>query len=641
MFENRRDYLTGLYTRQDLYILYEAMEPNTCFHMMFMDVDNFKNVNDVYGHNEGDVLLQAVAHILVDSAPTADAIRLGGDEFVLLFKGDYSKEELCNIANRIILRVNEKEGFEHITTHTSASIGILYAETVGCTLNEILLKSDRAMYYAKSHGKGCFVVYNDIADEMLTEIKMEQLQQKALENGDFEIYYLPIISAQSSKLRMSQARLVWNMPDGTVKPQEEFLPLFEKNGFIRQLNMWTIHTVFGHLRSFHESSNTIGHISVRISKLLLLEDDFAQYLNGLTNVYGIAPTEVTLEVDENAFTRGCNEMFCTIEALKLLGFCIAIVNVGSEFKSLAYWDKLDFDCIMFDRNYVKNTLSTPRGKQIFITLLTMGRQLKMQVIADGITTREEVLFLCNYGCNAISGSYYSEALPSKDYYAYTVDKLIVKEEKTEFDFLNSFTSKDGKYTGKLLNGNLEFAPGISNNWGSILCPGGSFQENVLELPGSILSESWTVCMWLKPLATSSWTSAFYAKYNKRFATFSPFVLGGYSVFRISDGTVNGYQDIFARQLHQDTWNFVCMTYDEASGMARSYFDGKNTGVLTDVPALPACRRIVLGGDPFQPSYQGYISGVMFFNQAKSEEEISELYQSFGNEPGFCGKINVF
>jgi len=143
------------------------------------------------------------------------------------------------------------------------------------------------------------------------------------------------------------------------------------------------------------------------------------------------------------------------------------------------------------------------------------------------------------------------------------------------------------------------------------------------------------------LESTSWSSALYAKYNKRFISFCPYVIGGVSVFRISDGTVNGYQDILARQLHQDSWNFICLTYDESSGISRSYLDGKNSGFHTDIPSLPACRRIVLGGDPFQPSFKGYISGVLFFNHAKSEEEIFNLYQTFGNEPGFCGKLKMF
>jgi len=193
------DYLTGLYTRQGLYDLYESMEVGSHFHLMFMDVDNFKNVNDVYGHNEGDNLLRAVAHILRATAPEAKAIRLGGDEFVLIFEREYSRDYLCAIADTIIARIKHKEGFSHISTSVSASIGILYDETVGGSLNETLMKSDKAMYYAKSHGKSRRVVFNDIAELVSSEIKMEKMQQSALANGEIELRYLPIISSQTAK----------------------------------------------------------------------------------------------------------------------------------------------------------------------------------------------------------------------------------------------------------------------------------------------------------------------------------------------------------------------------------------------------------------------------------------------------------
>lgn len=634
---NSYDFLTGLYSRQYLYWLYDELESDELFHIMFIDLDNFKSVNDVYGHNEGDLVLKAVAKILQNIAPNVNAIRLSGDEFLLFIKGECSREEITNIANTIIFRIQEKEGFDHITVNVSASIGILHKQSADISLNDLLLKSDRAMYYAKSQEKGCFVVYNDIEEEISSEIYMEQMQQSALNNKQFSLCYLPVISAQTSKLRSTQARLRWNMPDGTIKEQEDFLPLFEKNGFVRQIDMWMIPELFSNLKRFKEENRPLGNVSIQISKLLLLEKNFANTLKELADKYEIQPSIITIEVSEDSFTRGSKNMLNTFEQLKNKGFCVSIIGVGTEFKSLVYWDKLDFDCIMFDSKYIQKTLSTVRGRQIIITLLSMGRQLKMQVIADGITNRDDVLFLCSYGCNAISGPYYSGPLEEKEYFQYIQDKLVLKEQMVEIPFINNFISKCNNYSGTILGDGIRFAPGINDNWGSIVFPGGFFMENVIVFPGAMLSESWTICMWIKPTNVTSWTSVFYARYKEHYATYSPYVEGGNSIARISDGTVQGYHDILARALQADgSWHFVCMTYDERSGISRSYLDSVNTGVLTDVPSLPACQSVVFGGDAFQPSYEGYLSGVMIFNQAKSDEEIVELYERFKNEPGFCG-----
>lgn len=637
------DYLTGLYTRQELHNIYQRIAHTSPFHFMLLDIDNFKNVNDVYGHNEGDQLLKAIAVILKECAPKACIFRLGGDEFCLLFIGEYSRTDLCNIAEKIIDRITHKKDFAHISTFISASIGILHNETKCDTINDILQKSDIAMYYAKKHGKSKYIIYDDIEEQIMPQIEMEKRQQQALENGEFEIRYLPTIASQTSKLMLSQIHLFWNMPNGTTAEQDTFLPLFEKNGFIRQLILWVIPEVLSHLKEYHEKTQLTGHIGIRISRLLLLDDEFPNMLDALSTKYGIDPSELDLEIDERFIDRNSTELFYSLSRLKKQGYGISIINVGANFKSIAYWDKIQFNSILFDPGYLQDALNSTRGRQIVKTLLIMGRDLKMKVVADGITTKEDALFLSRCGCNAISGPFYTEPLPLADYYDYIKDKTTQGNGKTEFHFLNDFYSADRKHKGNILGKNITFANGISDNWGSLLFPGGTFAENVLELPAAILAEdSYTICMWLKPLVNTSWTSSIYARFQGGFCAFSPYVIGGNSIFRISeDIDINGFHDAAARQIPKDVWSFVCLTYDDTSEISRTYINTRKAGYRTEVPVFPACRQILLGGDPFQPSFQGYISGLIFYDHVKSENEIIEIYNNFCKEPGFCGAKEDF
>ena len=648
MNQTYRDYLTGLYTRQELQRFYENMAPDSRFHFMFMDVDNFKNVNDVYGHNEGDNLLKAVAVILKTCAPDAHIIRLGGDEFVLLLGAEHTRESLEQISFNINNKLSNKEGFEHISTCISASIGILLDQSSNDTLNDILLRSDMAMYYAKSHGKGNYIIFNDIAEQVFMELEMERRQDEALLNEEFEIRLLPIISAQTSKLMLSQVHLYWNMPDGRTLDQDSFLPLFEKNGFIRPLSMWVIRSSLMFLNMYHQIARQKGNIrirriGIRISRLMLLDQEFPNQLEALLKEYNIAPDELDLEVDENAFERGSDAMLHTLAALKDKGFCVSLIGVGSDFKSLIYWDKIHFDNIMFHQQYVRNALSTSRGRQIIKTLLLMSHELKMYTIADGINSQEDALYLSRCGCNAISGNYCSPPLPLQDYSRFIADKISQRDEKIEFHLLNNLVSADKKYKGKIIGRNIQYTKGISSNWGGILFPGGSNNENVMELPGEILSEaSYTICFWLKPLEQSSWTSALYARYQGGFSSFCPHVVGGNSIFRIyEDNDVYGFHDAFFRQIPLYSWSFVCLTYDALSEISRAYINGRKTGFLADTPSLTACRQILLGGDPFQPSYRGYISGLIFFREVKSDDEIQEIYRNFCEEPDFCGSMEDF
>lgn len=643
MTEKKYDYLTGLYTRQELSSLYDRMPNGSICHVMFMDIDNFKNVNDVYGHNEGDMIIKATALILTKSASDADIIRLGGDEFVLLFQGDYTREYLCSVAQDIICRITKKEGFTHISTSLSASIGILYHEIVTGTLDDVLQKCDMAMYYAKKHGKGNYIIFNDIAAEVYSEIEMQKRQDMALANGEFEIRYLPVICSQTSKLKLSRIKLYWNIPGEKTKEERDFLPLFEKNGFIRRLFMWVLENTLEHLQKYHAFSGLKGKCGLRISRLLLLDSEFPHTIETLSKNAGVEPSELDLEIDESAFDRGSDTMFATLKKLKELGFGISISRVGSTFRSLVYMDKLQFDSVIFDPDYLRKALSSNRGKQIIKTLISMGRELKMTVIAEGIQTKEDSQFLSGCGCNAISGEFYSPAIPISSYYDYVKNIITQDNEEVKFSFSKSLVSADGKYTGRVIGHDVHFSKGISNKWGALLFPGGDIGKNVVELPSSIMAESsYSVCMWLKPTNQTSWTSSFYARYQGGFCSFSPFVLGGQNVFRISeDQDITCFHDAFSRQIPQDEWTFVCITYDYLSGNLKTYINGRKASFKTEVPSLPACRQILLGGDPFQPSYEGYLSGLIIYQDVKSEDEIQELYQNFCKEPEFCGNIEDF
>ncbi len=638
-----KDYLTGLYTRQALYVLYQGMEKGSFFDFMFLDLDNFKNVNDVYGHNTGDLVLKTIAKILTENAPDAYAIRLGGDEFVLLFKGIHSKESLCSIAQNIIDNISNKSYFLDINVYLSASIGLLYHETVTESLDSILAKSDMAMYYAKTHGKSQFIVFNDIAQSVFSEIEMEKSQQSSFDHNEFEIRYLPVISAQTSQLSLSQVRLFWNMSNGTIKSQDEFIPLFEKNGFIRQLDFWVIQSVFIHLKYYHEHYSHNGKIGLRISRLTLLDSDLPRLLTEYMQTYGISPSELDFEIDEAYFVRGTSEILKPMEILRKMGIGISIMGVGSNFRSLAYWDKLMFDSIILDAEYLKNTLNTIRGRQIVKTLLIMGRELKMQVIADGIENKEDFLFLSGCGCNAISGPYYSAPLSLSLYYDYVKDKILLEEDQIQFFFQDNFDSSDHRFKGKILGHSLQLTSGISDKWGAVYFPGGSQSENVLELPAEILHKnSYTICMWMKPTRQTSWTSVIYVKYHRIFATFSPFVIGGSSFYRVcEEATSNGFHDTMSRQVPLNAWTFICLTYDSISDISRFYINGRNAGYCHDIPTLFTCQQILIGGDPFQPSYEGYVSGLIFYNSTKSEEEIINLYNSFFDEPEFKGTKENF
>lgn len=638
-----QDYLTGLWTRQALYAYYQSLEPGSAVHFMFLDLDNFKTVNDIYGHNEGDALLILVAGILRQCAPTAHAVRMGGDEFVLIFREETSREELCGIAGRIIERVESKEGAEQILTNISASIGILYDEKVGKNLEDTLLKSDMAMYHAKGSGKGRYVVFNDIADIVFSELEMEKRQQQALKDREFEVRYLPIVMAQTPRLYMAQAYVVWHMGDGRCRRQEEFLPLFEKNGFIKELNSWVIEQVLQDISSLRGREMAMEKVGVRVSRLQLLSGNFLPWLGKLLHDYRVKAEEIELEIEESAFTRGKEEMLPNIRALHQNGYKISITGVGGDFASLRYWDILPIDTLKFQGEYLEHALQSYKGRRIAKTLMAVGRELKMDIVAEGVNSREDGLFLIDCGCNAMGGDYFSAPLCLKDFQSYVGANLCTEMQVVEFPFWTDFASVDGTYSAVPLGRGVHLTEGISSNWGGVLLEGGEVKKNVLELPPELLaSDSYTICMWLKPLELNGWTSVFYARYSNGYSTLIPCTVGRYGVYRVyQDDFVNDYRDIPVRMIQRNQWSFLCVSYDATSGVGRLYLNGRLAGVTEEIPRLPACRQILLGGDPFQQPFRGYVSGLIFCDSAMTELEIQELYRDFCRDSGFAGVKEEF
>lgn len=636
-----KDYLTGALNRHGLYEWYSELQKGTILQFMFLDLDNFKIVNDTYGHSTGDELLIAVAKILETCMEQATCVRLSGDEFVIVIKGRTRRQKVIDAAEMINKRIQQKEGFSNIDTDVSASIGILLNQNSMEPLNDILFKIDTAMYQAKSNGKSCYVVFNDIADDVYDEVQMEQQQASALTNGEFEIYFKPVINSQTSRLILSEANIVWNMADGRKRGQEEFLTLFERNGFIRELNLWAFGTLCKNIERFHNNENARGRTGIRISKLLIVEKNLPETLEAMMKVYGVDKEEICIEVEEKVFLRGKEKVVAGLQKLQDRGFKIAVINVGVDFSSLKYWDRLCLDYIMFDSAYINNALKTARGKLILKALFAIGNDLNIKVVADGISTEEDIIFLVGCGCMAVSGSFYSKALPGREYKGYVKGKLVYGRQKTEFRFIDGFLSSDGKYKCSVKNDNIRLEEGISKEWGGVYFPGGAAMENVLLLPAQILAEpSYTIGMWIKPGTLNSWSSVLYARYIGGFMSYVPYAIGGNRVFRISeDLDLNGWHDILSRQVPPDKWSFVCIAYN--AGISRCYINGRKCGYQSNIPLLPVCKQIVAGGDPFQSSYNGYLSALVFYDSALSDDEIKDWYQQFLSEDGFKGEEETF
>ena len=633
------DFLTGLYNRKGLHEKYNELAPEALRHLMFLDLDNFKAVNDVYGHHAGDELLINTGKLLKKCVPDAEVVRLGGDEFVLLFSGNISREEMSGKAEHILKSVSRMSRKMQVYTMISVSIGIIWNASSDNDLEHLLGQSDAAMYQAKQNGKNNYVFYNDLEEKFLLEEEMEELAETALAKGQFRVRYFPIMHMQSSRLVYSHVNVQWHKDENTVWKTEDFRPVFERNGFVRNLDLHVFEEVCRDIQQLHNAGGDKLVFSVRISRLLFLDQSLGEHLKEIMDRYGVSPEEIELNLGETAFSaRNVNKLIDSMHSLKQQGFSLAIINFGKDFSSFRYLRSLPVDCIKLDKDYLRENLSNSKGRHIIKTIIKLGKELKLLVVALGLTEKEDATTISGYGCDAAGGSYYCEPLLFNEYLAYIEKYISYAGACKSFPLKKDLYDTEGNISGEVIGEGVEFAPGISDNWGSVHFPGGKHGENVISFPRTLFSaNSYTIALWIKPEEFNAWTSLMYVRFMEGFASLVPSVGGGLGVYRIkedNDGT--NWPDTFCRAVALDKWSFIVVTYDAYTEAVRFFIDGVKAGYRDDVPTLISCREVLLGGDPFQLSYKGYVSGLMVYDTVKTDEEIADLYNSFLREPGFCG-----
>ncbi len=639
------DYLTGLYSRKGLYEKYDELSGKDSIHFMFLDLDNFKTVNDVYGHKAGDELLIATGRLLEECVPEAVAVRLGGDEFVLMLFGEKSREELAGAAGQILTQMRKQGTDRDFFTVVSMSIGVVWNAPYDTKLEQLLNQSDAAMYEAKQNGKSCYMFYNDLEEKFLLEKEMEEHAQQALRAGEFVVRYQPVFHMISSKIEQAQARVFWLRDEKTVWETKDFRPLFERKNFCKEIDLYVFEVVCRDLQKFHQEGRLHDKVSVQLSRQLFLDEGLGQRLMETMARYGVEPQEIELALEEKAVSsRGIEKLIDSMTRLKNLGFSLALIHFGEDFSSFRYLRNLPVDSLNFEETYLKENLLNPKGRRIIKTVIRLGKDLKLLLVAQGLADKEEVVFLSSCGCDAAAGSFYSKMMPLEEYLDYTKTLASQKERRIAFRFLDGLSAEDGSMTGEIEGEGIELVPGISDLWGGVHFPGGETGQNLICLPGSLFSEnSYTLTMWIRTEAGNDWTSVIYMRYLDGFASLVPYLSDGQSVYRICEDTDmnNGWHDTFCRAAAFHQWCFIAVTYDAFSESVCYYFNGRKARYRVEVPTMLACRQVMFGGDPFQKSYQGTVSALVVYDNVKTSEEIQELYDSYLEEPGFCGDRESF
>jgi diguanylate cyclase (GGDEF)-like protein len=358
---------------------------------LYIDIDDFKNVNDSLGHESGDRLLVAVAERLSSTLRDADTIgRMGGDEFVVLIDGASLESAPELVAERLLEIMRQPFNLDGASMPLLVSISIGVAMGDRASGGELLRDADVALYQAKAGGKNRYEVFHQ---EMQTKISRRiDLQfdlRSALAAGQFRLVYQPIYDLGDLTVVGVEALLRWDHPSlGPVSP-DEFIPILEQNGQIRGVGRWVMRQACDQMTAWHARGNVLD-ISVNVSGGQLDDDGIVEDIRDALRISGLPPTSLIIEVTETALMRDAEATASRLQVIKGLGVRIAVDDFGTGYSSLAYLRRFPVDFLKIDRMFTNAITTSPESKALVATLVQLGKDLGLTTLAEGVETTDEM-----------------------------------------------------------------------------------------------------------------------------------------------------------------------------------------------------------------------------------------------------------
>jgi diguanylate cyclase (GGDEF)-like protein len=384
---------------------------------MFLDLDNFKNVNDSLGHDAGDRLLQAAAQRLVKSTRPADTVaRLGGDEFAILMEGIHSEQDLDRIAAPLTLSFNRPLLLDGRETHTSASIGVACSQP-GDDAEQLLRNADIAMYNAKASGKARYVMFEPQMQEQIHDrLRLERDIDLALARNEFFVEFQPVIDLAHRELLGVEALVRWRHPQRGLIMPSAFISIAEESGRIVELGRRVLIDACSQVRRWSESMAT-GHglrVAVNISGRHLQQGNLTDDVRRALDLSGLAPANLVIELTESTIMQNSELNLERFRELKALGVRLAIDDFGMGYSSLSYLHRFPIDILKIDRAFVSRLTEQDGGPELARAVIMLGSTLGLETVAEGIENETQAATLLDLGCVAGQGFLFSRSTSLED-----------------------------------------------------------------------------------------------------------------------------------------------------------------------------------------------------------------------------------
>jgi diguanylate cyclase (GGDEF)-like protein len=379
---------------------------------VFIDLDNFKSINDTLGHDAGDQLLRAVAARLQGVIRETDALgRLGGDEFVVIAEGMSLAAGPELVAERLLDALKQPfkiEGAEETRLTVRASVGIAAGEQASAA--ELLRNADIAMYQAKWGGKNRYVVFeSEMQDAVQSRMELEMDLRDAFQKGEFFLVYQPTVDLQDMSPTGLEALIRWNSPARGVVQPDDFIPLLEETGLIVEVGKWVMDEACRQCAAWRKAGYPIG-IAVNVSARQLDTDEFITDVQDALSESGLDPCALTIEITETTLMRNAEDTARRLAAVKQIGVRIAIDDFGTGYSSLGHLRQFPVDALKIDRSFIAGVTHNQEGETLIRTLVQLGKALSIETLAEGIERPQELTLLREEQCDSGQGFLFARPL---------------------------------------------------------------------------------------------------------------------------------------------------------------------------------------------------------------------------------------
>ncbi|RNC29163.1 MAG: Cyclic di-GMP phosphodiesterase Gmr [Candidatus Dichloromethanomonas elyunquensis] len=414
------DSLTGLPNRVTFHnflddVLNDSKDSNKQFALFFIDIDRFKFINDNFGHTIGDELLIKISKRIKFHLGNMDLVcRYGGDEFAIIINHVDNQEMVFEKAEKLIKSCAEIFYMQGKELYISISMGIALFPTHGKNPDSLIKHADLAMYSAKRSGGNKYNIYiSEVDSEIFQRFTMLGMLNKALEKGEFTLYYQPQIDLTTNKMVGVEALLRWFSPNGLIFP-DEYIPFAEETDLIIPIGDWVIKEACRQCKRWMDQGYLPIRVAINISAKQFYQQDFVEKITKILDQYQLSPVMLTLEITESVAMQNFASASLIINKIINMGMQIAIDDFGTGYSSLSYLANMNINCLKIDKSMIQNLKTEEKKAKITTAIVNLAKILQLEVIAEGIEHEEDILFLKELHCDKAQGYYFSKPLPMEE-----------------------------------------------------------------------------------------------------------------------------------------------------------------------------------------------------------------------------------